>query len=92
MLHKFQPTLLLFKRRSISEDICCLSDLYIDQVAFPPELLRRILLMQQQHFTWISPDRDLYDPRHLAYLAISLLKSGSDLDYRVLGKFLLMQQ
>ena len=42
------------------------SDLYLDQVAFPPELLRRVLLMHQQQFSWITPDRQLSDPRHLA--------------------------
>ncbi len=65
------------------------SDLYIDQVAFPPELLRRILLMQQQHFTWISPDRELYDPRHLALFGHHSFEEWFGPKFtEVLGKFL----
>jgi GcvH upstream region-like protein len=65
------------------------SDLYIDQVAFPPELLRQILLMQQQHFTWISPDRDLYDPRHLALFGHHSFEEWFGPKFtEVLGKFL----
>ncbi len=65
------------------------SDLYIDQVACPPELLRRILLMQQQHFTWIPPDRDLYDLRHLALFGHQSFEEWFGPRFtEVLGKFL----
>ncbi|HEY5235001.1 MAG TPA: SurA N-terminal domain-containing protein, partial [Rhabdochlamydiaceae bacterium] len=65
------------------------SDLYLGQVAFPPELLRRVLLMQQQHFTWISPDRDLYDPRHLSLFGHQSFDEWFGPRFtEVLGKFL----
>ncbi len=41
-------------------------DLYLDQVAFPPELLRKILLYKQQKNGSSSPDISLQNPQNLA--------------------------
>jgi GcvH upstream region-like protein len=65
------------------------SELYLDQVAFPPELLRRVLLMQQQQFNWISPDRQLADSRHLALFGHQSFEEWFGPKFtEVLGKFL----
>lgn len=71
------------------ETFAAYSELYLDQVAFPPELLRRVLLMQQQQFNWISPDRELYDPRHLALFGHQSFEEWFGPRFsEVLGKFL----
>ena len=65
------------------------SDLYMSQVAFPPQLLRRVLLMQQQHFKWVSPDNNLYDPKHLALFGHQSFEEWFGPRFtEVLGKFL----
>ena len=65
------------------------SDLYLDQVAFPPELLSRVLVMQQQHFKWISPDRNLYDPKHIALFGYESFEEWFGPRFtEILGKFL----
>jgi GcvH upstream region-like protein len=65
------------------------SDLYLDQVAFPPELLRRVLIMQQQQFSWISSDRGLADSRHLALFGHQSFEEWFGPRFtEVLGKFL----
>ncbi|HEX2579523.1 MAG TPA: SurA N-terminal domain-containing protein [Rhabdochlamydiaceae bacterium] len=64
-------------------------NLYMSQVEFPPELLRRVLLMQQQQFKWISPDDNLYNPKHLALFGYESFEEwfGSRFT-EVLGRFL----
>ncbi len=65
------------------------SDLYMDQVAFPPEILRRILSYQQQQYSWISPDRGLSDARHLALFDYNSFEEWFGPRFtEVLGKFL----
>ncbi len=65
------------------------SDLYLDQVAFPPELLRRVLIMQQQQFSWVSPDWNLSDARHLALFGYQSFEEWFGPRFtEILGKFL----
>jgi len=64
-------------------------DLYLDQVAFPPEMLRRILIYQQQQFSWVSPDRGLSDSRQLALLGYHSFQEWFGPRFtEILGKFL----
>jgi hypothetical protein len=64
-------------------------DLYLDQVAFPPELLRRVLVYQQQQYSWISPDMGLSDTRRLVLFdAHSFEEWFGPRFTEVLGKFL----
>ncbi len=42
-----------------SKSYSMLADLYIDQVRFPQDLLRRVLMYQEQQFSWIGEDPDL---------------------------------
>ncbi len=39
------------------------SELYLDQAAFPPEYLCRVLSYQQQQYQWIPQDQEVLDPR-----------------------------
>lgn len=64
-------------------------NLYLDQVAFPPEMLRRFLVYQQQQFSWISPDSGLSDPRHLSLLGYHSFEEWFGPRFtEILGKFL----
>jgi GcvH upstream region-like protein len=64
-------------------------DLYLDQVAFPPEVLRRILAYQQQQYSWISPDMGLADAHHLSLFGHHSFEEwfGSRFT-EILGKFI----
>lgn len=65
------------------------SELYLDQVAFPPDLLRRVLLYQQQQFSWIPPDRELADERYLALFGYHSFEEWFGTRFtQLLGKFL----
>lgn len=65
------------------------TDLYLDQVAFPPELLRRVLLMQQQQFSWITPDQALGDPRALTLFGYQSFEEWFGPKFtEMVGKFL----
>jgi GcvH upstream region-like protein len=64
-------------------------DLYVDQVTFPPETLRRVLMYQQQQFSWISPDMGLSDARHLALFGYHSFEEWFGPCFtEILGKFL----
>jgi hypothetical protein len=64
-------------------------DLYLDQVAFPPELLRRVLVYQQQQYSWISPDMGLSDTRRLTLFDAQSFEEWFGPRFtEVLGKFL----
>jgi hypothetical protein len=64
-------------------------DLYLDQVAFPPELLRRFLVSQQQQYNWISPDMGLADSRHLSLFGHQSFEEWFGVRFtELLGKFL----
>jgi GcvH upstream region-like protein len=64
------------------------SDLYLDQVAFPPEILRRFLVYQQQQYSWLPPDRELANARHLALFDYQSFEEWFGPRFtEVLGKF-----
>ncbi len=64
-------------------------DLYLDQIAFPPEILRRILAYQQQQYSWVSPDMGLSDTRRLALFDYQSFEEWFGPRFtEVLGKFL----
>ncbi len=64
--------------------------LYLDQQAFPPELLRTILLYEQKSYSWISPDYQLSDTRALALFGYHSFEEWFGTRFSdVLGKFIL---
>jgi hypothetical protein len=66
------------------------AQLYLDQQAFPPELLRTILLYEQQNYSWIPPDYQLSDTRYLSLFGYHSFDEwfGSRFS-EILGKFIL---
>ncbi len=64
--------------------------LYLDQQVFPPELLRTILLYEQQNYSWITPDYSLGDTRALVLFGYHTFEEwfGSRFS-NILGKFIL---
>lgn len=64
-------------------------DLYLDQTIFPPEMLRRYLIYQQQQVSWVSPDMGLSDSRHLALFGYQSFEEWFGPRFtEILGKFL----
>jgi len=47
------------------EAFALLCRIFLDQAAFPPEILTRILMYQQQQYSWIQPDAGIH-PQRLA--------------------------
>lgn len=65
------------------------SQLYLDQVAFPPELLGRILCYQQQQCQGLPPDRHIYDSQYLALFGHHSFEEWFGPKYaEILGKFI----
>lgn len=63
--------------------------LYLDQNAFPPEIVSRILQYQQQQYSWITPDREMADLRRMAlFNAQSFEEWFGPRFTEVLGKFI----
>lgn len=64
--------------------------LYLDQQAFPPELLRTILLYEQQNYSWITPDYQLGDTRYLSLFGYHSFEEWFGPRFSdILGKFIL---
>ncbi|MBP7074891.1 MAG: hypothetical protein KBA81_05845 [Rhabdochlamydiaceae bacterium] len=64
--------------------------LYLDQQAFPPELLRTILLYEQKNYSWIAPDYQLGDTRALALFGYHTFEEWFGARFSdILGKFIL---
>ncbi len=64
------------------------SDLYLDQLMFPPEMLSRVLQYQHQQLSGGSVDRALYDPRHLALFGYQTFEEWYGPRFtEILGKF-----
>ncbi len=63
--------------------------LYMDQQAFPPELLRAILLYDQRNYSWITPDHQLNDINHLALFGYQSFEEWFGTAFSdILGKFI----
>lgn len=63
--------------------------LYLDQQAFPPELLRTILLYEQQNYSWVSPDYQLADARYLSLFGYQTFEEWFGSRFSdLLGKFI----
>ena len=66
------------------------SKLFLDQQAFPPELLRTILMYEQQNYSWITPDYSLGDTRHLSLFGYQTFEEWFGSRFSdILGKFIL---
>lgn len=63
--------------------------LYLDQHAFPPEIVSRILQYHQQQYSWVTPDRELADPRRIALFNAQSFEEWFGPQFtEVLGKFI----
>ncbi len=64
--------------------------LYLDQQAFPPELLRTILLYEQKNYSWITPDYLLSDTRALTLFGYHSFEEWFGTRFsEIIGKFIL---
>ncbi len=64
--------------------------LYLDQQAFPPEMLRTILMYEQQNYSWMTPDYQLRDTRYLSLFGYQTFEEWFGSRFSdLLGKFIL---
>ena len=66
------------------------AQLYLDQQIFSPELLKTLLLYEQRNYSWITPDYQLADVRHLSLFGYQSFEEWFGNRFtELLGKFIL---
>ncbi len=66
------------------------AELYLDQQAFPPELLRAVLLYEQHQYSGLAPDYELRDARFLALFGYQTFEEWFGARFsELVGKFIL---